>query len=450
MHAWHKLLEHLQAEMGKAVVDKWIGSLKILKFDACNIYLEATDKFQATWVKEHLLPRAKGHFLNNNGHPIKINLKVRGEPLIKEKGVKEERYPPSFLVFNPDGLNEHYSFSSFYPSDNNDLCYKFLLKLASENGDDKSHISLASFNPILIYGPSGCGKTHLLMSLTKVFLQTNRRAFYVKAQTFTSHVINAIRLNSLQDFRNTYRKVDILIIDDIHLLAGKSATQEEFFHTFNTLYSLNSQIIMSSNIPPSQMKDIEPRLISRFEWGINLLLTNVDSKNLRRILDTKEKAYSISLDEKTKDFLIENFKSAQDLEKAIQALLLRTSNSKEIDLATAKSSISDLIETRLKIQITPSSIIDAVAQHFGIFTKDILGSSQRKDCTLPRQIAVFFCREKLNLAYKKIGEIFDRDHSTIMSSVKFINQKKQEKNNNIYFSLLAIEKKLSDEINNHL
>jgi chromosomal replication initiator protein len=447
MYAWHKFLEKLKNEIGSEIVTKWISTLRIIKFDACNIYLEVSDAFQFEWIEEHLLARAEEEFLNNNGQPIKIHLQLKDKEGVK-KLTPEKKLSPSFsLEFKPDELDNHHSFSSFYVSGNNDLCYKFLFNLScSEEIEEKSRIPLASFNPILIHGPSGSGKTHLLMACAKAFLKNGQNAFFIRSQTFTSHVVNAFRLSSLYQFRNTYRKVNILLVDDIHLIAGKSATQEEFFHTFNTLHSQGSQIIITSNVPPPQLKDMEERLISRFEWGISLPLNKAHPEGMRLILDTKEKAYSISFDEKTKDFLLENCTSAKEIEEAIQTIILRADHSsdhKHPSLDMVKGWISDLISQRKKNQLNPILIVETIAKHFGLFSNDILGKSQTRECSLPRQIAMYLCRERLKISYQKIGEMFGgRDHSTVMTSVKSIERLKLEKDKEIYYNLLEIEKKL--------
>ena len=446
MYAWNKFVEKLKHEMGGAVINKWIASLKLIKFDACNIYLEAKDTFQANWLEEHVLLKAKQELVNSNNHPIKIHIKVKNnndQHLDEEK----DRKKPSPIDFKPDSLDENNTFSSFYEDINNSLCFKFLSNIAKDSlMVESSEIELASFNPILIYGPSACGKTHLLMACAKAFRLLGKNSFYIKSQTFTSHVVNAYRLSSLHEFRETYRNVDILIIDDVHLFAGKSATQEELFHTFNTLHSQGNQIIISSNIPPRELKEMEQRLISRFEWGITLSLTRPDKIGLSKILDTKEKIYSLNFDSESKAFLLNIFSNAKEIEQAMQAIILRRSKNEDqtkLNLALTQSYLTDLISEKQKNSLSATMIVDVISKHFGIFSNDILGKSQTKECALPRQIAMYFCRTKLNMAFQKIGGLFNRDHSTVMTSVKFIEKSKLEKSSDIYYTLLDVEKKLS-------
>ena len=440
MQLWHEFLKKLETKMGKPIVKKWLSSLKILKFDACNIYLQAKDAFQISFFEEHVRQIAKKDFVNKNYHPIKIHFSLPNESFTSLKNFQKDKKNKKNLEITSDELKNECCFSSFYVDQKNILSFKLLSELVEYN--QENNIALASYNPILIYGPSGSGKTHLLMACSRALLKKGKKIFFVKAQTFTSHVVNAIRLSSLHTFRDTYRHQEVLVVDDIHLLAGKNATQEEFFHTFNELHTQGCQIILSANAPPTRLKDIEQRLISRFEWGIALPLEIPDKEALKHILEEKTKVFSLNnLSFDAKAFLIENFSSPLSLEKAIHALVLRVKD-KNINIAKIKICLSDLIIEQKKESLTPFSIIKTIAKHYGIFSEDILGKSQTKECSLPRQIAMFFCREKLHLPYKKIGKLFDRDHSTVMSSIKYIQNQKDKRIKDIYFSLLDIEKKL--------
>ena len=190
---------------------------------------------------------------------------------------------------------------------------------------------------------------------------------------------------------------------------------------------------------------MEQRLISRFEWGITLSLDRPDKTGLSKILDTKEKAYSLNFDSDSKAFLLNTFSSAKEIEQAMQAIILRTEKKDcqtKLSLNLTQNYLSDIIAQKKKNCLSSTAIVDVISKHFGIFSYDILGKSQTKECTLPRQIAMYFCRTKLNMAFQKIGELFSRDHSTVMTSVKFIEKNRQDKTSHIHFTLLDIEKKL--------
>lgn len=428
MREWFNFLENLKKEIDEPILQKWVYSLKIQKFDACNLYLEAKDKFQLLWFEEHLRQKVQ-KLKNGNDHPIRVHIN-----LLENKSKRE------VLKFEPieSELPDH-DFDNFYVSEHNRLSYQFLYELS--HMDPK--IPFASYNPILLFGPSNSGKTHLLISLAKELMKKGKKVLYVKAQTFTENVIDAMRQSSIFNFREKYRNVDLLILDDVHLLAKKSATQEEFFHTFNTLHTNGSQIILSSNSLPQHMKDIEPRLISRFQWGIILYLSEAQKETLRYILDQNMKKFNLSLNEEIIDFLLSNFLSIKNLQKAIHMLVLRTEEKKVFSsLSEINNLLQDLLIDLKREKCTHDTIIDTVATHFGITAQDILGKSQSKECSYPRQIAMFFCREILKHPYQKIAEIFSRDHSTVMTNIRNIQKIKETKTQNSYQNLLEIEKKI--------
>ena len=436
MQSWIEFLKKQKKEFSELTFKKWVDPIKVVKFDACNLYLECENSFQLLWFEEHIRPKIKNSLYNNNNHLIKVHLRVKNT--LSKKIPKEKKELFSFKIFQ-ESLDANAKLSLFYASKKNKIPFNLFCELL---GYKKTKTPGTDFNPIFIHGPKGVGKTHLLMAAATFLKNNKKNAFFVKAKTFTNHVINAIRFGSIQKFRDTYRNVDALLIDDVHILSGKTATQEEFFHTFNTLHTKNSQIILTSRFPPNQIKDMEDRLISRFEWGIVLSFEKAKKEDLVKILEKKLKSYSINLEENSKEFLINTFSSPFDLQKALHAILLRINTKKKVKLFDIEKNLNDLILEGKKNLLTHEKIIKNIADYFGIRSCDILGKSQTKECSMPRQIAMYFCRKKLNLTYKKIGSIFKRDHSTVMSSIQYIQKKKEEKNENIYSSLLHISKNL--------
>ncbi|MBI5346580.1 MAG: chromosomal replication initiator protein DnaA [Chlamydiae bacterium] len=427
MQEWNKLLKELEAKIGAANVNKWLLPLKVVKFDACNLYLEAQNPFHITFFEEQIRPLIK-HFVNNNNHPIKIHF-------ISNNLQKNSfnKLPSDNFAIKSDELDPTCSLSSFYPLEENQICYKVVLELIEKEE--------FSFNPILIHGPSGSGKTHLLMGVAKALLEKGLNVFYVNAQSFTNHVVEAIRVGLMQDFRNTYRALDALIIDDIHIFAKKNATQEELFHTFNTLHSKGSKIILSSNVPTNQLSLIEPRLISRFEWGIPLNLHTPSLVTLKAILLNKVKELNLSFDNTMLEYLLDNFQETKPLQKALQTIVLKSHlNPKPLNLDLIKNYLSPLISEQQIQKITPDKIIQEISNFFGLKTEDVLGKSQTKECVLPRQFSMYFCRKITNLPYIKIGEIFSRDHSTVMTSIKNIQTALESKDKNISSSFQELSK----------
>lgn len=426
MKEWEKFVLNQEKILGKEVVNNWLRTLKLVKFDACNIYLEALNPIQKAWFEEHIRPKLL-NFKNNNGRLIKVHLDGSDKP--------------KFIDPIQDCLDPHATFQNFIPSKQNELAYKLLSELNETN--------LASFNPLFIYGKEKSGKTHLLTATATALKKLNLKVFFINARMFTEHVVNAIRSGKMDLFRSTYRNIDILIMDDIHILANKIATQEEFFHTFNTLHMAKKQIILSANVIPGKLPQIEERLISRFEWGITIPLEEPDEKAIAQIIKSKFNNFGINVETDLISFLIQKFKLVPVIYKALNELLLKihlypnglkdrllgdakTSQFEDCELSesgissiskeTALSYLKDFIREEEKNKITAKQIIEITASKFKVPYESIVGRSQTKECVIPRQISMYLCRKHLKIPFIQISKLFNRDHSTVMSSVKQIQQ----------------------------
>ena len=286
-----------------------------------------------------------------------------------------------------------------------------------------SEIEKVSFNPLFLYGPKGSGKTHLLMAAAHLLQTKKLKVFYTTAAHFTDQVVQAIRKGHLSHLRSVYRSVDALLIDDIHIFSRKAATQEEFFHTFNELHTKGTPILLSSEMAPNQLKEIEARLISRFEWGISISLEKGD---WTPILTQRAALWKLNLHPNLTPFLIEKCPSSPLL--ALQALAVRAKTPAPLDATLALSLLKDLLAKEALYVWTPEEIVKKVAAHYGILSSDILGKGQTREIATPRQVAMYLCRQKLSLSFQKIGTLFDRDHSTVMASVRQIQKGIQENN----------------------
>jgi chromosomal replication initiator protein len=452
MRAWEEFLAKQEKELGKETVDKWLKPLKIVRFDACNLYLEASDSFKSLWFEEHMRSRAQKGLYNNNHKQIKIHIAVaaqKSEELIKQKK-KNAGSTTASPVFGLrfDEVDAEATFENFVTSPSNLLAYKLLDESCCA---DKSDPTALQFNPIYLCGRSGTGKTHLLMACASKLKKSGKKALYVRAETFTEHVVEAIRTAEMQSFRKAYRGVDALLIDDIEVFSKKAATQEELFHTFNTLHVEGKQIILSGSLPPGELKFIEPRLISRFEWGIVIPLQMPTTEQMQAILLQKAQKVRFPIEEPIISFLLETFAySTKNLIRALDALILRTHLNQglgktatlPLSLKYVQNTLKDLIQEEERAVLTPGKIIRAVAEYYGIRMDDILSKSQARECVLPRQIAMHLCRHQLNLPYMKIGDIFARDHSTVMASVKQVQHAVETKNHEISGPLHGILKLL--------
>ncbi|MCH9626653.1 MAG: Chromosomal replication initiator protein DnaA [Chlamydiales bacterium] len=462
MRAWEEFLTQQEKELGKETVDKWLRPLQIVRFDACNLYLEAADSFKSIWFEEHMRHRVQTRLFNNNHKQIKVHIAIAAQ----EEGEKtpqrrKKQAPASFAApafqLNFDELDSHSQFETYVSSSHNLLAYKLLCESCALNSDTLQPLNAQTdslcFNPIYLFGRSGVGKTHLMMATASKLQKSGKKVLYVRADTFTEHVVGAIRSGEMQAFRKAYRNVDALLIDDIEVFSRKGATQEELFHTFNTLHVENKQIVLSAGCPPQELKFIEPRLVSRFEWGIVIPLHMAGKQEMETILLQKAEKVSFPLETSVKDFLIHTFgNSTKNLIRALEALILRTHLNKglgnapslPLSLKVAEHYLADLIQEEEKAVLTPGKIIRTVAEFYGIRMDDILSKSQARECALPRQIAMHLCRQELNLPFMKIGDIFARDHSTVMASVKQIQKGLEIKNHEMAGSVKGILKLLEN------
>jgi len=421
MKAWENFLALHEIELGTETVNKWLRTLKVLHFDACNLFLEAKDSFQANWFEEHIRKSAKTRLLNNNNKPIKVHIKVAGKEAAAPRKISSRKNSPPQPVFQPlfDALDPNSTFDRFVPAMGHELPLKVLREICAAP-------DAPLFNPVYLCGKSGTGKTHLLMAAASALKQTGKNCIYVRAETFTDHVVTAIRAGEMAQFRRAYRNIDVLLIDDVQLFSRKSATQEELFHTFNTLHLAGKPILLAASCTPSELQYVEPRLVSRFEWGIVVPIELPTPEELTMILQKKAEALHFDLKPSIAAFLMESFKrSPKALIRALEALVLRSHmNGRGAPLAagSVRELLADLIKEEEAHALTPSVIIGAVAEQFGIKKEDILGKAQSRDCVLPRQLAMQLCRQLLKLPYMKIGDLFGRDHSTVISSIKLIKK----------------------------
>lgn len=474
MQAWSDFLQSLEDQLGAKTVQRWLHPLKVMRFDACNLYLEAKDSFHALWFEEHIRDKVSRELVNHSGKPIKVHLSVAESKGKEQKNDKKDKggkeLPSAGKAAMPKGpgpfslgfeaLHPHATLEHFAPTSATLLPFKLLCHTAGCNPatgqyDIAAAPELGAFNPIYVYGPKGTGKTHLLMGITEALRRHGIQSLYVRAATFTEHFVAAIRAGQMNAFRHAYRTNDVLIIDDAQTFCGKAATQEELFHTFNTLHVANRQIILSANCAPSELHQVEPRLISRFEWGITLPIPFLEIKQLRTILQKKMETLHFPLHPSVVEFLLEAFVDSTSLVQALEALILRSHlqkqggvhlSSTQVTLSQAKYYLNDLLRSYAEQSLTPEKILGAVGQTFGIKRDDIMGKGKSREYVLARQLAMYLCRMRLKLPFKKIGEFFNKDHSTVMASVKLIQQGLDENLEGICSAYHSLSRHLQQQV----
>jgi chromosomal replication initiator protein len=317
-------------------------------------------------------------------------------------------------------LNPKYTFDTFVVGSNNKLAQAAALAVAESPGE--------TFNPLFIYGGPGLGKTHLMHSIAHFIIEhdLNKKVLYVTSEEFTNELIDNIRNGNntaMAKFREKYRNIDVLLVDDIQFIIGKESTQEEFFHTFNSLHSAGKQIILSSDKPPKEMEILDERFRSRFEWGIMADISLPDYETRMAILHKKEEMDGYNMKEEIIQYIANNVKSnIRELEGAFNKVVAFAKlEQKEISIDLAEQALADIISPDVKKEITPEDILSMVAEHYGVTEKDIIGNKRSSKIVIPRQIAMYLCRELTGTSLKGIGKIIgNRDHTTVMHGIEKI------------------------------
>lgn len=317
-------------------------------------------------------------------------------------------------IFENAGLNRKYTFDTFVVGDNNNFAHAASLAVAESPAE--------AYNPLFIYGGVGLGKTHLMQSIGNFILQgdPSKKVMYVTSETFTNELVESIkndRTNTNQKFRDKYRKVDVLLIDDIQFIAGKESTQEEFFHTFNALRESKKQIVISSDRPPKDIATLEDRLRSRFEWGLTVDIAPPSYETRMAILRKKAESEKLNVPNDILEYIASNIKSnIRELEGSLTKLTAYskfTHNDLSIDLA--EEALRDIIFPNESRDVTPELIIKVVSDHFGITPSDITSHKRNKEIVYPRQIVMFLCRKLTYVPLISIGKLLgNRDHSTVV------------------------------------
>jgi len=451
VEAWNQFLKRLERELGKDTVERWTATLRIKRAGYRRLTLEAKDSFQALWFEEHIRPKVSA-CVDPMGAPIRITLQTSSTA--KKPKTKSQDAPEQFRL-NFRDLNPACTFDTFHVQQENLLVIKLLdemcAHLCAARLKDLSTLTVSesshpSPNPLYIYGSTGSGKTHLLTATAHRLQKAGLTVAMARAELFTEHVIKAIRAGEMAHFRQLWRNCDVLMLDDVHLLARKTTTQEEFFHTFNTLHIAGKQIILAGNCQPGQLQFIEPRLVSRFEWGLVLPVHSPPNKLFSPLLEKRASLLNFPLTPTITNELASLFPSSfkscmQALETLIMRLRLGTSGHKneKVSLLKLKDLLADLIGQERRSALSPEKILNITAESYGITKQDLLLKSQNREFVLPRQVAMYLVRKHLKLPYMKIGDLFQKNHSTVMSSVRHIEKMISDQSTDVGSSIASIE-----------
>ena len=417
-----KAKELLKDETTKISYETWIKNLEIKSFDNNNIVLVASSSFQKESIQSRYndLLTNTFNFITNKECTVTIISKDDLEEAQELDMPNDVGYGYSNTTLNPK-----YTFDSFVVGNNNRFAHAAALAVAEAPAP--------SYNPLFIYGGVGLGKTHLMHAIGNSILRKNKNSniLYVTSEKFTNQLINSIKDNTSAQFRDKYRNIDVLLIDDIQFIAGKERIQEEFFHTFNTLHESGKQIILSSDKPPKDIPLLEDRLKSRFEWGVIADISNPDYETRLAILRKKAQLDNIIIDDEILSNIATRIDSnIRELEGTLNKLIATSSlTNSPITKEMAERAINDIVAQQEKV-ISSEFIQETVAKYFNISAKDLRGSKRSNDIAFPRQIAMYLCRNVAQMSLPQIGKDFGkRDHTTVMHACNKIESDIKENQN---------------------
>ncbi|MCR3761119.1 chromosomal replication initiator protein DnaA [Clostridium felsineum] len=436
---WQKTINIIKGELTEVSFNTWIKSITPISIDKDSIRLSVPNQF----TKEILENRYKDLIINSM--KIITTKKYDIVFLISSEEALETDEDPEIDEANMNAdtsssmLNPKYKFDSFVIGNSNRFAHAACLAVAEAPAK--------AYNPLFIYGGVGLGKTHLMQAIGHYILDNNPRAkvVYVSSEKFTNELINSIKDDKNVEFRNKYRNVDVLLIDDVQFIAGKERTQEEFFHTFNALHENNKQIILSSDRPPKEIPTLEDRLRSRFEWGLIADIQAPDFETRIAILKKKADVEHLNIPNDVMVYIATQIKSnIRELEGALIRIVAFSSlTNKEISVDLASEALKDIISSKQNKQITIDLIQDVVSSYFNLRVEDFKSARRTKNIAFPRQIAMYLSRKLTDMSLPKIGEAFGgRDHTTVIHAYEKISSTLKE-DNDLKYTINEITKRFS-------
>lgn len=407
---WQRVLEIIQPEMVGISFDTWVKPLTPISMDDATIYLKASSQFQKNTVDIKYKELIKIGFKHVTNKDYSINIVLDDAPEVEPKETK--------VTTNNNPLNPKYTFDTFVIGENNRFAHAAALAAAESLGK--------AYNPLFLYGGVGLGKTHLMHAIGNFVLTQNSDAkvLYITSEKFTNELINAIQNNTTEDFRNKYRNIDLLLIDDIQFFIGKERCQEEFFHTFNALYENGKQMVISSDKPPKDIHPLEERLKSRFEWGLVADIGKPDFETRCAILRKKCQLENRVIDDEILSMIALKVESnIRELEGVFNKIVAMASlTNSDITMSLAERAIGDLQRSADKV-ITIDYVQYAVANYYNLDQNDFKIQRKTSDIAFPRQIAMYLCKQLTGLPLKDIGKEFGgKDHSTVIYAIKKVEE----------------------------
>lgn len=448
LQKWNEIIESIKIEheVSNIAFTTWLVPLKPYKLEGNTLLILTPKELAISYIERKYSLAIMVAVAEFTGTEYQISFISNEDIDKKDLSQKEEPKKLNSIsvatAAEKANLNPKYTFDTFIVGSNNRFAHSAALAVAEEPGE--------LYNPLFLYGGAGLGKTHLMHSIAHYILEKNpeARVLYTTSEAFTNELIESIRngnSSSMSKFRDKYRNIDVLLIDDIQFIIGKESTQEEFFHTFNHLHSLRKHIVISSDKPPKDIETLEERLRSRFEMGLTADISLPDYETRMAILRKKVELDNFDIDDKVIEYIATNIKSnIRELEGALNKLIaLYKLEKKPITVELAESELKDIISPDQPREVTPQLILDVVAEHFHVSPDDIISSKRQSEIVLPRQIVMYLCRDTGKFSLKNIGKFLGgRDHTTIIHGADKI-EAEMGKSESLSSTIDTIKKKIN-------
>lgn len=408
--AWQAARGQLQMDMPKAAFDTWVRNAEFLSYEDGSFIIGVPNAYARDWLQSRLASTVTRLLTGMMNRTVEVRFVIwqNGNKPAERQDLPVD-YDDDILAetTHNSSLNPRYTFENFVVGPSNRLAHAASLAVAEKPAQ--------AYNPLFLYGGVGLGKTHLLHAIGNMCHRRGLQVLYVSSEEFTNDLINAIRSHTTQAFREKYRSIDVLLVDDIQFIAGKESTQEEFFHTFNTLHGQDKQIIISSDRPPKALVTLEERLCSRFEWGLTADIQPPDFETRLAILRSKAERLGCGLSDELTALIARRVQSnIRELEGALtRVAAFADLSGLPITPQLVDTALADLLPRRSEVR--PDEIVRRVAETFGVSVESMLGRDRSRLVALPRQVAMYLLREEANISLPQIGETLGgRDHTTVM------------------------------------
>ena len=409
---WDSILARLSGELSDTTIKTWFDEISVVTMEDSALVLHCSNAFKKNTVEARFLPQIKAALKDIFSTDMEVKI-LNDEQLAAYHGVAPDQ--PGDL-FDSDA----FTFETYVVGPQNKLAYAAAKSVAEKPAE--------SYNPLFIYGDSGLGKTHLLYAIAHLVKKRRpeARIVYIKGDDFTNELVSSIRENRNAEFREKYREATVLLVDDIQFIAGKKQTQEEFFHTFNTLYESGRQIVLTSDRPPREMTQLEDRLQTRFEWGLMVDVAPPDFETRLAIIKNKAALLGVQLPDDISSFIAENLTAnVRQIEGALNKLLAyRDLLGNQVDGEAVSRAVKDMLKKYNEFVPSPSLIIEYICRYYDVDEEQVRGQGRKRDLMEARQTAMYLIRRMTNLSLNDIGKEFgDRDHTTVLHSLDQVEKK---------------------------